>query len=64
MDETNFRNVQCEEKNKEMFNDKFFEWEWRPSNLSKSLFMAPVLLQKESKVPEESLRFLVESNLR
>ncbi|CAB3979049.1 A disintegrin and metallo ase with thrombospondin motifs 6-like [Paramuricea clavata] len=33
VDETNFRNVQCEEKSKEMFNDKFFDWEWRPSNL-------------------------------
>ena len=34
-DDRSFRDVQCEEKDKEMFNDKFFQWEWRPSNLSK-----------------------------
>ena len=34
-DKTDFRMWQCKQKNLEMFNDKFFEWEWRPSNLSK-----------------------------
>lgn len=32
-DLTGFRNSQCQMKNSQLFNDQYYEWEWKPSTL-------------------------------